>query len=253
MAIAAALLAIIIIAIQGRFALTLRQIAHTSITGLLLHGAYLGGCFYAVSRGVPAGIVALIVSTQPILVACAGALFLGEKLHRRVLIGLILGGCGVALVLAPRITSHSAAHLSAAGIAACLIAALGGASGTMAQKRFAQEEYPLESAMYQYIATGVATYLLSLLLGEGPVTWSPTFIAALAWLVLALSLGAILILFSLLKKGSASSVSSLYYLVPPTTAVMSFLLFGEPITVLLIIGMAITISGVYLVIKKPAN
>ena len=253
MALAVALLALIVMVVQRRFFLTPRAIAQNSLIGLLLHGAYLGGCFYAVSRSIPAGVVALIVSTQPILVALAGTLFFGERLHSNVLVGLCLGALGVLLVLSPRIAPHSETQLSLAGIGACFLAALGGASGTIVQKRYGAASFPLESAMYQYIATGLSIYILSLLVGEGSIQWNATFISALTWLVLALSIGAILIYFSLLQKGSASSVSSLYYLVPPTTALMGFLLFGELITIFLVIGMAITVCGVYLVMKKPAS
>jgi drug/metabolite transporter (DMT)-like permease len=250
MAIAACLLFIAISFLRKSQPITRAIIWPSTLIGLTLHGAYLGGCFFAVSRGMPAGIAALIVSLQPVLVSLFAAKYLNEPLRPRAVFGLILGLVGLFVVVIPRINMTGTNAISLVAVAASVIGLLGGTSGTILQKKYGGAIPTLAGTSIQYAATALVLLVLALLFEEPNITWSPEFIGALTWLVLALSFGAILLLFFLLAQGSASSVSSLYYLVPAVTAIIAYFLFDEHISTLSLIGTAITVVGVWLVVSK---
>ena len=223
-------------------------VGRASVSGLLLHACYLGGVFWAISRGTPAGVASVIVSLQPVLVAALAAPLLGEQLIRRQWLGLLVGVAGVALVLAPGLGSRTG-HLPVAGVLACLVALLGGTAGTLWQKRHGDGIPLLWGTAVQYAVA--ALVLLGLAVGSEPmrVRWTGAFVGALVWLVVVLSIGAVLILLVLLRRGSAAGVSSLFYLVPPATAVEAFLLFGERLAALSLVGIVVTAAGVAMVVK----
>ncbi|MEY3279357.1 MAG: hypothetical protein RIR63_549 [Actinomycetota bacterium] len=250
MAIASLLLFIAISFLRKSQPLTRSILWPSTLIGLTLHGAYLGGCFFAVSRGMPAGIAALIVSLQPVLVSLFAAKYLNEPLRPRAVLGLTLGLVGLFVVVIPRINMIGDNAISLVAVAASVIGLLGGTSGTILQKKYGGAIPTLAGTSIQYAATALVLLVLALLFEEPNITWSPEFIGALTWLVLALSFGAILLLFFLLSHGSAASVSSLYYLVPAVTAIIAYFLFDEHISVLSLIGTAITVVGVWLVVSK---
>ena len=250
MAIAACLLFIAISFLRKSQPITRAIIWPSTLIGLTLHGAYLGGCFFAVSRGMPAGVAALIVSLQPVLVSLFAAKYLNEPLKARAVLGLTLGLVGLFVVVIPRINMTGANAISLVAVAASVIGLLGGTSGTILQKKYGGVIPTLAGTSIQYAATALVLLVLALLFEEPNITWSPEFIGALTWLVLALSFGAILLLFFLLSQGSAASVSSLYYLVPAVTAIIAYFLFDEHISSLSLIGTAITVVGVWLVVSK---
>jgi len=250
MAIAALLLFIAISFLRKSQPITRAIIWPSTMIGLTLHGAYLGGCFFAVSRGLPAGVTALIVSLQPVLVSLFAARYLGEPLKARAVSGLIFGLLGLFVVVIPRINVSGANAISLVSIGACVIGLLGGTSGTILQKKYGGAIPTLSGTSIQYAATAVVMLMLALIFEEPNITWSREFIGALTWLVLALSFGAILLLFFLLSHGSAASVSSLYYLVPAVTAIEAYFFFDEHISMLSLIGTAITVAGVWLVVSK---
>jgi drug/metabolite transporter (DMT)-like permease len=250
MAIASLLLFIAISFLRRSQPLTRSILWPSTLIGLTLHGAYLGGCFFAVSRGMPAGVAALIVSLQPVLVSLFAAKYLNEPLKARAVSGLILGLAGLFVVVIPRINMTGDNAISSVAVAASVIGLLGGTSGTILQKKYGGSIPTLAGTSIQYAATALVLLVLALLFEEPNITWSPDFIGAMTWLVLALSFGAILLLFFLLSHGSAASVSSLYYLVPAVTAIMAFFMFDEHISVLSLIGTAITVVGVWLVVSK---
>jgi drug/metabolite transporter (DMT)-like permease len=250
MAIAACLLLIAISFLRKSQPITRAIIWPSTLIGLTLHGAYLGGCFFAVSRGMPAGIAALIVSLQPVLVSLFAAKYLNEPLRPRAFFGLTLGLVGLFVVVIPRINMTGTNAISLVAVAASVIGLLGGTSGTILQKKYGGAIPTLAGTSIQYAATALVLLVLALLFEEPNITWSPEFIGALTWLVLALSFGAILLLFFLLSQGSAASVSSLYYLVPAVTAIIAYFLFDEHISSLSLIGTAITVVGVWLVVSK---
>jgi len=250
MAIAACLLFIAISFLRKSQPITRAIIWPSTLIGLTLHGAYLGGCFFAVSRGMPAGIAALIVSLQPVLVSLFAAKYLNEPLRPRAVFGLTLGLVGLFVVVIPRINMTGTNAISLVAVAASVIGLLGGTSGTILQKKYGGAIPTLAGTSIQYAATALVLLVLALLFEEPNITWSPEFIGALTWLVLALSFGAILLLFFLLAQCSAASFSSLYYLVPAVTAIIAYFLFDEHISTLSLIGTAITVVGVWLVVSK---
>jgi len=250
MAIAACLLFIAISFLRKSQPITRAIIWPSTLIGLTLHGAYLGGCFFAVSRGMPAGVAALIVSLQPVLVSLFAAKYLNEPLKARAVLGLTLGLVGLFVVVSPRINMTGANAISLVAVAASVIGLLGGTSGTILQKKYGGAIPTLAGTSIQYAATALVLLVLALLFEEPNITWSAEFIGAMTWLVLALSFGAILLLFFLLSQGSAASVSSLYYLVPAVTAIIAYFLFDEHISTLSLIGTAITVVGVWLVVSK---
>ena len=251
MLIAAPLLALFALIFTKRFEISRAIFLQSSAIGLTLHGAYLAGCFYAVSKGLPAGIVALIVSIQPIMVSVFAAIFLKEELSFRKVFGLILGLLGLVIVLAPRITTTS--DISWIALMGCVIALMGGTSGTILQKRFGAGLPVLASTSIQYAMTAFCVGILAITTENIDVQWDPRFVFSLVWLIVVLSVGAILLLFYLLRAGSAASVSSYYYLVPPVTAIEAYFLFGEKVSIYGFIGTLITVIGVWLVVAKRTS
>jgi len=250
MAIAALLLFVAISFLRKSQPITRSILWPSTLIGLTLHGAYLGGCFFAASRGMPAGVTALIVSLQPVLVSLFAARYLGEPLKARALVGLALGLAGLFVVVIPRISITGTNSISLVSIAACVVGLLGGTSGTILQKKYGGAIPTLAGTSIQYAATAVILLMLALIFEEPNISWSIEFIGALTWLVLALSFGAILLLFFLLSHGSAASVSSLFYLVPAVTAIEAYFFFDEHISPVSLLGTLITVIGVWLVVSK---
>lgn len=250
MAIAALLLFIAIAFLRKSQPITRPIIWPSTMIGLTLHGAYLGGCFFAVSRGMPAGVAALIVSLQPVLVSLFAARYLDEPLNARAIFGLILGLVGLFVVVIPRVNSSGTTQISLIAIAASVIGLFGGTAGTILQKKYGGAIPTLAGTSIQYAATAGVLLILALIFEQPHIQWTPKFIGALTWLVLALSFGAILLLFFLLSQGSAASVSSLYYLVPAATAIEAYFFFDEHISPVSLLGTLITVVGVWLVVGK---
>lgn len=224
------------------------QYGHAAVAGLLLHAGYLGGVFYAISVGVPAGVSAVVVSLQPVLTALLATRLLGERPALRQWLGFVLGVGGVALVVAPDLVGRGTGDIPLRGLVACLIALASTTAGTLYQKRHGAEVPLLWGTAVQYAAASVV--LIALAAGTERIAfrWTAEFVGALGWLVLALSIGAVLLLLLLLRRGTASSVASLFYLVPPATAVEALLLFGERLAPLSLVGLAVTVIGVALVV-----
>ena len=228
---------------------------HIAVSGLLVHGTYLGGVFYGIYLGMPAGLTALLVGLQPLLTAtCAGPL-LGERLTKQQWLGLLLGLIGISLVLGSKLELGSTLFSGfGAGALISVMAALAGISlGTLYQKRYCTSMPLLSGAVIQYIAAGVLLGFGALLFESREVEWSMTFILTLGWLVLILSIAAILLLMALIKKGEASRVASLFYLVPPVTALQAWWLFDERLPLLGLAGMVIAIIGVVMVVRPSTT
>lgn len=224
-----------------------KQAAHIAIAGLLLHGVYLGGVFASIFHGVPAGISALIVGIQPLLVAAAAGPVLGERVTARQWLGLVLGLSGVILVVWTKLDLGIG---TAWGYALSVIALFGITIGTLYQKKFCPSIDLRSGTAIQFAATTVMLVPFALLYETRQVQWTGEFLFALGWLCIVLSLGAITLLFILIKRGAASTVSSLFFLVPPCTALVAFFLFGETLSVAALLGMGVTMVGVALVNRK---
>ncbi len=239
---------LIIMARILRFPVVLRrdEVVKSSLIGLFLHAFYLGGVFFAISKGVSAGVAAVITSLQPVFVSLLAVKILNEKLRRAQIIGLVLGLTGVVLVLGPTFDSS----VSKVGIAAVFVALLGSTTATLMQKKFGSGIPLVAGTAYQYLAAGALLAVTAFATGGTRIDFTPKFLASMVWLIIALSVGAILLLLWLLNTGSTASVSSLFYLVPPATALEAYLLFGEKVNTQGFLGIGITALGVWLVIRK---
>lgn len=243
-AIAAALLALLALAAGAPWPRDRALTAHVAVVGLLMHAIYLGGVFYAIEAGVPAGVSALIVALQPLLMGVLAGRVAGDRLGWVDWTGLAAGFGGVTLAVWHKL---GAGVGTPGGVAANVAALLGITAGTFYQKRFGGQVDMRVGNAVQFAAAGGATALLALAVEDEPIRWTGTFLFALGWSSVVLSLGAISLLFFLIRRGSAARVSSLVYLTPPATAVMAYLVFGETLTRLALLGMALTVAGVALV------
>ncbi|MEK9811436.1 MAG: DMT family transporter [Bordetella sp.] len=216
-----------------------------ALAGALLQAGYLGGVWAAVREGMTAGLVALIVGLQPIITACLSSL-LNERLRPYQWLGLGLGLLGVALVVWAKL---SLTGLSSLSLALSVLALASITVGTLYQKKFCPQFDLRTGTAVQYLAAAVICLPWVFGVETREITWTVELIGALAWSVLAISLGAIFLLFVLIREGAATQVTSLLYLTPPTTAIMAFVLFNEPITLMTILGTASTAVGVWLVIR----
>jgi drug/metabolite transporter (DMT)-like permease len=220
-------------------------IARSGLIGFFLHACYLGGVFYSLSQGLPAGVAAVVTSLQPVLFSLIAVKVLGEQLRIRQVAGLFIGLVGVVMVLGPSID----AQIPSAAIIAILVALIGSTTATLLQKKLGADIPLISGTAYQYLFSGCVLGVIALATQETSITWSLRFTAAFVWLVLVLSVGAILLLLWLLNSGSAAKVSSLFYLVPPATALEAFLLFGEKVNTQGFLGIGITALGVWLVMR----
>ncbi len=229
---------------------TWRQAGHIAMVGVLLQGIYLGGVFTGIAWGVSAGLSALIVGLQPALTAAIAGAVLGERVTPRQWLGFALGLCGVVLVAAHKLTLDRSHIL---GAAATLAALFGITLGTLYQKRFCAG-MDLRSGTVIQNAVAALVMLPGAVFAERlRIEWSGRFVFALSWLCLVLSVGATLLLFSLLRRGAAAQVASLFYLVPPATSLIAYALFGETLGWPALLGIALTMLGVMLVNRGPAK
>lgn len=229
--------------------LGLRQILMAGIAGVLMHGVYLGGVFWAIHRGMPAGLSALIVGLQPLLTALLAGSLLGEKVLPRHWVGLAVGFVGVVIVLAPKL-GHLDAGVTWATLAACFVAVAGMSAGTIWQKRFLGGDDLVAATCWQYAGGALLMGVFSLAFETRQFTLNGELVFAMAWLVLVLSIGAIGLLMVMIRDGEMSKVASLFYLVPAVTAIIAWPLFGEELTPVQVAGMAIATFGVALATRR---
>jgi drug/metabolite transporter (DMT)-like permease len=246
------LLLLLIIPLVGARALPARTAVHSAIAGMLMHGIYLGGVFWAVRNGLPAGFAGLIVGLQPLLTAVMAGAFAGERVDGRHWLGLVVGLAGVAIVLSPKLDDVAGGETPAT-VGVGLFAVVAMSAGTIWQKRFVGNADLVTGTLYQYLGGWLVAFPVSLLFENQHFVLTGELVFAMAWLVLVLSLGAIFLLMLLIRKGAVARVASLFYLVPAVTAVMAWALFDETLTLLQIGGMAITTLGVALATVQPAS
>mgnify|MGYP000014476584 FL=1 len=246
-AILTALLVVIALAFRAPWPSTWAAVARVSVVGLLVHGVYLGGVFSAIHVGLSAGVAALIVGLQPLLTAVGAGAFLGEKVKPRQWLGLVLGLVGVVMVLGDKLNIDGG---SLDGIAFAVAALFGITAGTLYQKRHGDAMDLRSGSAIQYAVAGVPMLVLAWIFESGEVQWSGELVFALAWLVLVLSLGAISLLYILIRRGAASKVASLFYLTPPVVAVFAWVLFDETLVPMAMVGMGVVVVGVALATRK---
>ena len=225
---------------------TLRECGHIAVTGVLVHAVYLGGVFIAIGHGLPAGVAAIVVGLQPMLTALGAGWLLREKVRARQWAGLAAGFAGVALVVAHKVPVGAGWVTLWSLLFPVAVALLAITVGTLYQKRYCPAFDLRTGALIQFLPSFVLTGLVAAATETMHIEWRPSFVFALAWLVLVLSLGAVTLLNVLIRSGSAVNVASLFYLVPPCTALVAWALFGETLTGLALVGMALTVFGVWL-------
>lgn len=231
-----------------------REWFHLSITGILMHAGYLGGVWAAVKAGMGSGLSALIVGLQPVLTAIWLSTH-GETaqnaVSRRQWLGLLLGFLGLLMVVWRKLTQGTALdHVTIVNLSFAVMALLSITLGTLYQKRHVKPCDVRTANTVQLLAALLVTTPLALLETE-PIQWNAEMMGAMAWSVLGLTLGGSSLLYMLIQKGAAASVTSLMYLVPPCTAILAWLLFDEPITAATLIGIALTAWGVSWVVRPP--
>lgn len=218
-----------------------------ALAGLLVHGVYLSGIFIAIAHGLPAGVTALVVGIQPLLTAALSGPLLGERVSGRQWAGLLLGLAGVGLVVREKM-AIDAAHLVPLSYA--LVSLVGITLGTLYQKRHGGGMDLRSGTAIQYAATALALAIVAPMVETMHVEWTGEFVFALLWLCFVLSVGAIFLLFALIRRGAAAKVASLFYLTPPVTALVAWVLFGERLGIVALAGMAVAVCGVALVNRK---
>ncbi|RZT92556.1 DMT family transporter [Rivibacter subsaxonicus] len=226
------------------------QLGHLAVTGVLMHAGYLGGVWAAVKLGIGAGTVALLVGLQPLLTAVWLSASLGVGAVRpRQWAGLACGVAGLLLVVGPRL---GAGEVNAANLGLALLALLSISAGTLYQKHYLHACDVRAASLVQLLAALVVMLPLAWLEQE-PMHWHPELVGALAWSVLVLTLGGSSLLYMLIQRGAATEVTSLLYLVPPCTALMAWALFGESLGPLVLAGLALSATGVALVVRGAST
>jgi drug/metabolite transporter (DMT)-like permease len=245
-ALAAACALLIVACTRARF-MGWRMAGHVAVVGLLLHGIYLGGVFWSVADGLPAGVSALIVGLQPIVTACIVGGLLGERVMPVQWVGFVLGLIGIALVLWERLEIGG---VSFAAVALSFVALVGITAGALYQKRFCTGVPIWPGAVVQYAAATVLVAVGSAVFESSPrIEWTPKVIGGLIWMVFVLSIGAVSLLMLVIRRMSAARTASLLYLTPPLAAVEAYLVFGETLGALAVLGLAVAALGVFLVVR----
>ena len=225
-------------------------VMHSALTGLMVHGLYLGGVFVAIEHGLSAGLAALIVSLQPVLTSTLANRWQGERVVARQWLGLVLGLVGVYLVLYERTAAGNATPLAWIAVTVALI---GITVGTLYQKRFGGGMDWRPALGIQYAAAGTLFALGAFGFETRVVHWTPQFVLAMLYLVVVLSLGAVWLYYFMIRRAAATRVVSLFYLTPAVTALIAWAMFGERLAPLGLIGMAVCVAGVFLVNWRPRS
>lgn len=227
---------------------------HLGVTGMLMHGGYLGGVWAAVKGGMGSGLSSLIVGIQPVLTAIwlSAVASSAHRVSARQWTGLLLGFAGLVLVVWRKLTQGSPGDMvTPANLAWAILALFCITAGTLYQKRFVRPCDVRTANTVQLIAAALVTAPMAMLEAES-FRWNLESAGAMAWSVLGLTLGGSSLLYLLIQRGAAASVASLMYLVPPTTALLAWMLFAEPITLATVVGIGLTAFGVALVVR-PAG
>lgn len=227
-------------------------IGHALVSGFLIHAGYLGPVWYAVAEGVPAGVSGVLAGSQPLLTALLAPTLLGETITRRQWAGILAGFVGILLVLSPKLALVVSSDLAALRWP-LFVNALGMISvtvGTFYQKRFLPTGDLRTMATWQYVGAALATLPAAMLLEPMRLDWTWQSTLTMLWSVVAISIGAVLLLLWLIRNGAVSRAAALIYLVPPAVVVEAWLLFGETITPIQMLGVAITVAGVALTVRR---
>ena len=229
---------------------TTKLAIHAGAAGALLHAGYLGPVYWAVAHGMPAGVSALIVGLQPLITTILASLMVGEKITSRHWLGLAVGILGVGLVVSPKLTLDTLGGITPLTTAICILGAFSVSLGTVYQKKFATGLDLASGGAWQYAGATLVVLIGATAIEDFGFDGSLSAWVALGWSVIVLSLGAITLLMVLIRHGEVSRVSSLIYLVPGVAAFSTFLVFGETLVPLQILGMAVCAGAVLIVTRK---
>ncbi|MCP4021347.1 MAG: EamA family transporter [Desulfobacteraceae bacterium] len=231
---------------------SMNQVKHQMVVGVLIHGTYLGGVFAAIKLGLPAGTTAIIVGIQPVLTALISVYWFQQKLSKRQYLGFVCGLLGVVGTIG--LTQGFSDFTFAPASVACSMAALLGITlGSLYQKKHGANVDLLAGTVWQYVGCCIIMAILSFSFESQRIDWSFTLIAALTWLIFALSIVAILLLMYLIREGEVSKVASYFYLVPVVASILAWWLFDEILSLPALVAMGVTVFGVYLVIAKEES
>jgi drug/metabolite transporter (DMT)-like permease len=227
-----------------------RDAWHIALAGVLIQAAYLGGVWVAIRMGMSAGLAALIVNLQPVLTACFAA-WAGEGISRRQVLGIAIGFIGVVIVLAAKILNTSLTNFAWVPFLLCVFALFANTIGVIYQKRHVPQFDLRTGQVIQFAASALVTLPFIFAFETFSVVWSRDVWIAMFWSVFILSGVGISLMFYLLRSGSAMRVTSTMYIVPGLTALMAWFIFNETLTWNVIVGMVVTLFGVYLVVNQP--
>ena len=228
---------------------------HLLIAGVLIHGVYLGGVFQALKWGMPAGLGAMVIGLQPICMALVAGVLLKEEVSKKQWTGLIMGLVGLYLVLFDSLDLTEQIAFDGFpiwAVFAVIISLFAISIGTIYQKRFCSNMNLYSGAWVQYFSASILCILIVLFFENGEVSWSRTFILAMTWQVLGLSIGAILLLMTMIKKDALASVGSYFYLVAPLVAIQAWFLFEETIGLSALAGVVLISFGVAITTSKKS-
>lgn len=247
-AVVAVLMLLVALASRAPWPSEARLVWHVALAGILLHGGYLGGVFAALHHGLSTGMAAIIAGLQPPLAALVVGPLLGERVARRQWLGIGLGFLGVLLIVGRKLSLSADDNV---GLILAFVAVACITAGTLYQKKYCGTMDLRTGSVIQFSAAGLVMVLLAGLFETMRIQWTPTLVFTLAWLVLVLSVGTITLFFVLIRRGAATKVASLFYLVAPVTAVMSYFMFDEILGPLELAGMTAVVLGVALVTREP--
>ena len=231
---------------REKILVNLNLIIQAAVTGILFHGFYLGGVFFSYSIGLSATLSALIVGLQPILTNILSGPILKERVTLVQWLGIILGFIGTVLVIGYDIGKT----IPIIGILASIVALLGATTATIWQKKFTNKITLSVNNFYQAIAAALFLILISYLFEIPFINFDNKFILSMGWQIIMVSFGAYAILMYLIKTGTASKTSNLFFLIPPTTAVMAYFILGEDLLLIDILGLVVCTFGVYIATRK---
>ena len=220
---------------------------HASVAGALMHGGYLAPIYWAVAHGLPAGVSALIVGLQPLITAFLAAWILGERIHARHWFGLVVGLIGIALVISPKLHFQGAEGITPLTVGLALFGAACISFGTVYQKRFATGISLATGGVWQYVGGSLVVLISAYFVEDFFFDNSLQAWWALGWAVIVLSIVAITLMMILIREGAVSKVSSLIFLVPAVAALMTYILFGETLNLIQILGMVVCAAAVLIV------
>lgn len=232
---------------------TPRQSGHIALSGVLIHAGYLGGIFMSIHLGLPAGLAALIAGLQPLMTAFAAQPVLGEQVSFRQWVGMVLGLLGISLVLGEKLAFDSETVFDGFGpmaIFSAVFAVCAITASSLYQKKNCAHMPLMSGTFIQYSAAALVYLVLALSFDTMKIQWTEEFVFALFWLIFVPSFGGITLLMWMIRHGEASKVASLFYLVPPLTALEAFFLFDEQLGLAAVTGMTIACLGVWMALRK---